>query len=298
MRRPACHASTSTEPRSPVVIEAELGDDRPVQCLERLNHMIDDCCVSAIKEPVALPAVPRGADHNRYIEFERDATERLEPDDVQPPALQLGHNALAHAGVCRDVRLTKSSALADGTEDPTDPSVIHRSMMVRAARPTLTRRLTAALLDAASAACRRVWWQLSAPCDHRSMSRLAALGRRVLDLALPRPLPGLRRRGPPTCPACLPALDARLELPAGIAIGAAVRCAAATPATRMVRAVHRADQGRPARAEIRRREAARGPARGRDRTALAHRGCRRRPASSRCRSTRIGRARAATTRRS
>jgi ComF family protein len=51
------------------------------------------------------------------------------------------------------------------------------------------------------------------------MNGLAALGTRVLDLALPARCPGCGAEGPPICAACLPALDARLELPAGIAIG-------------------------------------------------------------------------------
>ena len=51
------------------------------------------------------------------------------------------------------------------------------------------------------------------------MNRLAALGTRALDLALPARCPGCGAEGPPICGSCLPALDARLELPAGIAIG-------------------------------------------------------------------------------
>ena len=51
------------------------------------------------------------------------------------------------------------------------------------------------------------------------MNGLTALGTRVLDLALPARCPGCGAEGPPICAACLPALDARLELPAGIAIG-------------------------------------------------------------------------------
>jgi ComF family protein len=51
------------------------------------------------------------------------------------------------------------------------------------------------------------------------MNRLAALGTRALDLALPARCPGCGAEGPPICAACLPALDARLEVPAGIAIG-------------------------------------------------------------------------------
>ncbi len=51
------------------------------------------------------------------------------------------------------------------------------------------------------------------------MSSLATLAARVLDLALPARCPGCGTEGPPICAACLPALDARLEVPAGIAIG-------------------------------------------------------------------------------
>jgi ComF family protein len=51
------------------------------------------------------------------------------------------------------------------------------------------------------------------------MSGLAALGARVLDLALPARCPGCGTEGPPICAACLPALDARLDVPAGVAIG-------------------------------------------------------------------------------
>jgi ComF family protein len=51
------------------------------------------------------------------------------------------------------------------------------------------------------------------------MNRLAALGSRALDLALPARCPGCGAEGPPICATCLPALDARLEVPAGVAIG-------------------------------------------------------------------------------
>jgi ComF family protein len=50
----------------------------------------------------------------------------------------------------------------------------------------------------------------------RTVSRLAT---RLLDAALPARCPGCGTEGPPICAACAPALDARLELPAGIAIG-------------------------------------------------------------------------------
>jgi ComF family protein len=42
---------------------------------------------------------------------------------------------------------------------------------------------------------------------------------RVLDAALPAHCPGCGEEGPPICASCAPALDARLDLPAGIAIG-------------------------------------------------------------------------------
>ena len=51
---------------------------------------------------------------------------------------------------------------------------------------------------------------------------MAIIGRlpgRVLDLAFPARCPGCGREGAPVCEHCLPALDARLELPAGIPIG-------------------------------------------------------------------------------
>ena len=50
----------------------------------------------------------------------------------------------------------------------------------------------------------------------RTVNRLA---NRLLDVALPARCPGCGAEGPPLCPACAPALDARLDLPAGIAIG-------------------------------------------------------------------------------
>jgi ComF family protein len=42
---------------------------------------------------------------------------------------------------------------------------------------------------------------------------------RVLDVALPGACVGCRREGPPLCPACEPAIDARLDEPAGVPIG-------------------------------------------------------------------------------
>ena len=51
------------------------------------------------------------------------------------------------------------------------------------------------------------------------MPSLGAVAGRALDLAFPARCPGCGAEGPPFCAACLPALDARLELPAGIPIG-------------------------------------------------------------------------------
>jgi ComF family protein len=48
---------------------------------------------------------------------------------------------------------------------------------------------------------------------------MRALVARALDLALPARCVGCGREGPPLCPACEPALDARLELPPGTPIG-------------------------------------------------------------------------------
>lgn len=41
----------------------------------------------------------------------------------------------------------------------------------------------------------------------------------VLDAALPAACVGCGREGPPLCPACAPALDRRLDAPAGVSIG-------------------------------------------------------------------------------
>jgi ComF family protein len=51
------------------------------------------------------------------------------------------------------------------------------------------------------------------------VSKVLGAGSRLLDLALPARCPGCGREGPPICAACLPLLDARLDLPAGVPIG-------------------------------------------------------------------------------
>ena len=51
------------------------------------------------------------------------------------------------------------------------------------------------------------------------MPSLVAAAGRAMDLAFPARCPGCGAEGPPICASCLPALDARLELPAGIPIG-------------------------------------------------------------------------------
>jgi len=51
------------------------------------------------------------------------------------------------------------------------------------------------------------------------MPTVSELANRLLDAALPARCPGCGVEGPPLCAACAPALDARLDLPAGIAIG-------------------------------------------------------------------------------
>jgi ComF family protein len=51
------------------------------------------------------------------------------------------------------------------------------------------------------------------------MTGLARLATRALDLAIPARCPGCGAEGPPICAGCLPALDARLEVAAGIALG-------------------------------------------------------------------------------
>jgi ComF family protein len=51
------------------------------------------------------------------------------------------------------------------------------------------------------------------------VSAVVTVPSRVLDLAFPARCPGCGREGAPICGECLPALDARLERPAGISIG-------------------------------------------------------------------------------
>jgi ComF family protein len=51
------------------------------------------------------------------------------------------------------------------------------------------------------------------------MDSLGAVVARALDMAFPARCPGCGAEGPPICVACLPALDARLDLPAGVPIG-------------------------------------------------------------------------------
>jgi ComF family protein len=51
------------------------------------------------------------------------------------------------------------------------------------------------------------------------MATVGRLATRLLDAALPARCPGCGAEGPPICATCAPGLDARLELPAGIAIG-------------------------------------------------------------------------------
>jgi ComF family protein len=51
------------------------------------------------------------------------------------------------------------------------------------------------------------------------VSAVAAVPNRLLDLAFPARCPGCGREGLPICSRCAPALDARLELAGGVAIG-------------------------------------------------------------------------------
>jgi ComF family protein len=51
------------------------------------------------------------------------------------------------------------------------------------------------------------------------MSVIGRVAGRALDLAFPASCAGCRREGDPICAACLPALDARLDLPPGVPLG-------------------------------------------------------------------------------
>jgi ComF family protein len=55
--------------------------------------------------------------------------------------------------------------------------------------------------------------------EDRPVPAAASIPNRLLDLAFPARCPGCGREGAPICAACLSALDARLDQPAGIAIG-------------------------------------------------------------------------------
>ena len=48
---------------------------------------------------------------------------------------------------------------------------------------------------------------------------MRTIGSRLLDLALPAACPGCGREGAPICAACRPAIEARLDRPAGVLIG-------------------------------------------------------------------------------
>jgi len=61
-------------------------------------------------------------------------------------------------------------------------------------------------------------WQISARRQDPWMAILSVPGR-LLDLAFPARCPGCGREGKPICETCAPALDARLEQPAGVPIG-------------------------------------------------------------------------------
>ena len=52
-----------------------------------------------------------------------------------------------------------------------------------------------------------------------NITTVRAAATRALDLALPATCVGCGAEGPPICPGCVPALDARLDRPAGVAIG-------------------------------------------------------------------------------
>lgn len=131
----------STDPRSPMV-EAELRGDLPAQACERLHHVVDDRRMSVVEQSVALAAAPVRVDRDRHVEFDRDAPQRVEPDGLQPPPLELRDHALADASARGDVGLAKPEALADGSQDPADPSIIHVTMVPSWARRAIIRRFT------------------------------------------------------------------------------------------------------------------------------------------------------------
>ena len=61
--------------------------------------------------------------------------------------------------------------------------------------------------------------RLSGDGQDASVKSLGMVAGRALDLAFPARCPGCGSEGPPICASCLPSLDARLDLPAGVPIG-------------------------------------------------------------------------------
>ena len=71
------------------------------------------------------------------------------------------------------------------------------------------------------------------------MSVIGQVAARALDLAFPAACAGCGREGEPICAACAPALDVRLDLPAGEPIGLPAELPDGAPPGRVVRAVQR-----------------------------------------------------------
>ena len=202
----------------------------------------------------------------------------LDGHAVDPTTLDARDDGLADPRAT-DRRPLAQSLVAVGPppSDPADTSPVHDSA-------TMTRRrLPPAYVS------HRVSASAAVAVDDRPMSDRVT---RALDLAFPASCAGCGREGEPICAACRPALDARLDLagrradrPAGRHAG---RRSSSSSGARRSRGVVRAALQSSSTAA----SAAGRPARARRRPTLGAGRRRRRPRSSRCRSTR-DRARAA-----
>ena len=183
-----------------VEVEGELRDHIPVQLAQHTDDMVDDRRVGTVHKPIRFASAPRRAHPEANVEHLGDTPGGGQANVLQPAVLEIRHDTLAHPGTLRNVSLSQVHPDPHRSKHAPDLAVIHRRIMSAAAHPPINR-------------------QLSGGGHHAAVGFLSAAAARALDLAFPARCPGCGAEGPPICGACLPALDARLELPAGIPIG-------------------------------------------------------------------------------
>ena len=119
------------------VVEGELGFDDPTDPAKRRDHLVDECGVSTIDQPVTFAAPPAGIQKHRDPEHRRHASQLREPDRLQPTQLEVRHDLLADTSLARHVHLSEPEVLTDRSEKAPDTEVIH-------AEDVVDRRLPAA----------------------------------------------------------------------------------------------------------------------------------------------------------